>query len=173
MQFKIQSGTQIDADVVIPDTLRPPIETLTPDSPEEREFKLEDVYDSNVGDSRWEINGLKFGDITEIIQNGATETWKFVNKSEMTHPMHLHLVQFQVLSRQRDVEGELFDVGVDDNEKGWKDTVRVGPKEIVRIIAKFEGKGDPGAGFELFPYHCHILEHEDHEMMRQYQLQYV
>jgi spore coat protein A len=172
MQFRIQSGTAIDDDVEIPGTLRPPIEALTPDRPE-RYFKLEDEYDPDVGDSKWKINGLEFGDITEIIQNGTTEVWNFVNKSEMTHPMHLHLVQFQVLSRHRDMEGTLINLGVDDNEKGWKDTVRVGPKEIVRIIAKFEGKGKPeGADFELFPYHCHILEHEDHEMMRQYKLEY-
>jgi spore coat protein A len=177
MQFRIQPDIGVDDDVEIPGTLRPTIEELTADRPEEeREFKLEDVYDSNVGDSRWEINGKTFDDITEIIPNGATEIWKFVNKSEMTHPMHLHLVQFQVLSRHREMEeeDELIDVGVDENERGWKDTVRVGPKETVRIIAKFEGKGKPeGADFELFPYHCHILEHEDHEMMRQYKLEYV
>jgi spore coat protein A len=49
------------------------------------------------------------------------------------------------------------------NEAGWKDTVAVQPFEIVRIIVKFEDY----AG--LFPYHCHILEHEDHEMMRQFE----
>jgi len=48
-------------------------------------------------------------------------------------------------------------------EAGWKDTVMVGPNQIVRVITRFEGyKGK-------YPYHCHILEHEDHEMMRQFQ----
>jgi spore coat protein A len=50
------------------------------------------------------------------------------------------------------------------HEMGWKDTVRVAPGEIVRVIARFEDYEG------LFPYHCHILEHEDHEMMRQFQV---
>ncbi len=173
MQFRIQPGTGIVNDVEIPDILRPPIDKLTSDRPE-RYFKLDDIYDSNVGDSKWLINGKEFDEITEIIPNGSTEIWNFVNKSEMIHPMHIHLVQFQVLSRVSKVEGNQIDVGVDENEKGWKDTVRVGPKETVKVIAKFEGKGKPeGADSELFPYHCHILEHEDHEMMRQFELEYV
>jgi hypothetical protein len=50
------------------------------------------------------------------------------------------------------------------NEAGWKDTVRVEPGEIVRVIARFDGF--PGK----YPYHCHIIEHEDHEMMRQFEV---
>ena len=57
------------------------------------------------------------------------------------------------------------------NERGWKDTVLVGPNETVKVIAKFDGQRTDGAE-ELFPYHCHVLEHEDHEMMRQFKLTY-
>jgi spore coat protein A len=91
----------------------------------------------------------------------------------MIHPMHMHLVQFQVLSRHRireNKEGDLVpgrNLGVSANERGPKDTVRVGSKEIVSVVARFPTE-DKYNG--LFPYHCHILEHEDHEMMRQYQL---
>jgi len=76
---------------------------------------------------------------------------------------------FQVLDRQAFEEqgGQIVPIGSrvppPAHEAGWKDTVQVGPNEIVRVIARFEdytGK---------FPYHCHILEHEDHEMMRQFQ----
>ncbi len=172
MQFRIQQGTGIANDVQIPARLRPSIERLTTHKPE-RYFKLDDTYDPEVGDSKWLINGLGYKDVTEIISDGDTEIWNFVNKSGMIHPMHLHLVNFQVLSRHRNFEDEVLDLGVDDNETGWKDTVRVGPYETVRVIAKFEGKGKPeGADFEYFPYHCHILEHEDHEMMRKYKLEY-
>lgn len=138
-----------------------------------RDFKLDDVFDDKLGDSKWEINKLSFDDITEEIRPGAVEVWNFINKSEMIHPMHLHLVQFQVLGRYSSKEnskGKLVpgkDLGVGANERGPKDTVRVGPKEIVRVIARFPTE-DKYNGF--FPYHCHILEHEDHEMMRQYQL---
>ena len=73
--------------------------------------------------------------------------------------MHLHLVQMQILDRQvRD--GAPTPPAA--TEAGWKDTVAVGPFETVRVIARFEDH----AG--LFPYHCHVIEHEDHAMMRQF-----
>jgi spore coat protein A len=52
----------------------------------------------------------------------------------------------------------------DPNEAGWKDTVRTNPDEITRVIARFEDYTG------RYPYHCHILEHEDHEMMRQFEV---
>ncbi len=82
--------------------------------------------------------------------------------------MHLHLVQFQVVSRyKRRNNGKLKNVGVDANEMGWKDTVRVASKEVATVAAKFPT--DPTL-LGNYPYHCHILEHEDHEMMRQFVL---
>jgi hypothetical protein len=84
--------------------------------------------------------------------------------------MHLHLVLMQILDRQP----FLFTndmivltgprVPPPANEAGWKDTVRSYPSEITRVIARFDGF----AG--RYPYHCHIIEHEDHEMMRQFQV---
>jgi spore coat protein A len=84
--------------------------------------------------------------------------------------MHIHLVFFQVLDRQSfdEVGGLVVPAGSPvpppAHEMGWKDTVRVGPGEIVRVIARFEDYEG------LFPYHCHILEHEDHEMMREFRV---
>jgi cysteine-rich repeat protein len=100
-----------------------------------------------------------------------------VNKSGVTHPMHMHLVMFQVLDRQafEILNGQITPIGAPvpppAHEAGWKDTVQVGPNEIVRVIARFANPLDPAAPTYTgrFPYHCHILEHEDHEMMRQYQ----
>ncbi|SHF18755.1 Multicopper oxidase [Caldanaerobius fijiensis DSM 17918] len=54
----------------------------------------------------------------------------------------------------------------DLNERGWKDTVRANPGEITRIIARF------GDYTGIYPWHCHILEHEDHEMMRPYEVRF-
>ena len=89
-----------------------------------------------------------------------------------SHPIHLHLVRFQLLDRRRfepftfKVRGVLKYTGnpvpPDPNEAGWKDTVRVPPDSVTRIIARFEGY--PGR----YVWHCHILEHEDNEMMRPY-----
>lgn len=176
MQFRIQYGSTADP-VVLPQTLRSITRLPEADAVVRRNFLLEDKYDPRVLDSEWLINGAGFDQIDDVVQNNTVEIWNWINKSEMLHPMHLHLVQFQVLGRHRISEsddGDLVpgtDLGVDENERGWKDTVRVGPKEYVRVIARFTGQRND-VDHELFPFHCHILEHEDHEMMRQYQLQY-
>ena len=126
---------------------------------------------------RWLINGLGWDDITEYPEIGTTEVWSFFNLSREVHPIHLHLVHFQILDHQplmSDPSREGFFLPkalpgskpepAQPNETGWKDTFRSMPGEVTRIIAKFEsftGK---------YPYHCHILEHEDHEMMRQFEV---
>jgi spore coat protein A len=126
---------------------------------------------------RWLINGLGWDDITEYPELGTTEVWNFFNLSPDVHPIHLHLVQFQILDSQKlqpDPARPGFflpltlpgtqPITPEVNEAGWKDTFRSMPGEVTRIIARFAdfvGK---------YPYHCHILEHEDHEMMRQFQV---
>jgi spore coat protein A len=153
----------------LPAALRP----LTPLDPAAAAATRDLVLDKSSGDactgSVWRINGLGWGDIVERPVLGTAEVWRFVNVSGTIHPMHMHLVAFQVLDRQP------IEVGIDGwtpsgpavppapVEAGWKDTVAVGPREAVRVIARFEDFA--GA----FPYHCHILEHEDHEMMRQFE----
>jgi spore coat protein A len=134
-----------------------------------RDFVLRLAPDACTG-TKWLINGLLWDDITEFPVRGTTEIWRFINRSSVTHPMHMHLVHFQVLDRQQFTTNgdEIIPVGdpvpAPENERGWKDTVQAHPNEIVRVIATFE----PFTG--LYPYHCHILEHEDHEMMRQFQV---
>ncbi len=105
---------------------------------------------------------------------GSTEVWSILNLTEDTHPFHVHLVQFQALSRDlynKDgfhpaTGGTTAPIGfqahgtLDANELGWKDTVRVNPGEMVSIAATFDGFTG------RYMYHCHILEHEDHDMMR-------
>jgi bilirubin oxidase len=96
--------------------------------------------------------------ITENPDTGATEVWEIHNFTEDAHPIHVHLVQFQVLGRG-------FDGTTDPEpwETGFKDTVIAYPGEITRIKARFDKEG-------LFVWHCHIVEHEDNEMMRPYQI---
>jgi len=126
---------------------------------------------------RWEIvsveNGAAVGsmwtDVVEYPELDTLEVWEFYNRSSMTHPMHLHLDFFQVLDRQgfTVVDDEIVLQGSPmppgPEESGWKDTVLVNPLEVVRVVTRFEDYTG------LYPYHCHILEHEDHEMMRQFQ----
>ena len=113
---------------------------------------------------------------------GEHEVWQLINLTGDTHPIHLHLDPFQILARhairyeipeggigerdlaatvvlERDPADEL-DHAIDDNEGGLKDTVRVNPNEIVEIAVRFTTY----AG--RYMYHCHILEHEDRDMMR-------
>jgi spore coat protein A len=116
------------------------------------------------------VQGYLWDHITEYPELGTTEVWSFVNRSGVTHPMHMHLVFFQVLDRQpfQEVAGDVVPIGSPvpppANEVGWKDTVKVEPNEIVRVITRFEDYEG------IFPYHCHILEHEDHEMMREFRV---
>ena len=112
--------------------------------------------------------------VTETPKLNSTEIWEFVNLTEDTHPMHLHLVRFQILDRRpfytstyRLNEPPHF-VGPaappDPNELGWKDTVQCPPGTITRIIVRFEGFTGK------YLYHCHILEHESNDMMRPFEV---
>jgi len=121
-----------------------------------------------------EINGKKYDDpVTEIVKLGSIEIWRFINNTDDAHPMHLHLVQFQILQRQgfNPVSlrnGPLELVGIRRlpaaNEAGWKDTATVNPREVLTIIARFEGYTG------RYVFHCHMLEHEDNDMMRPFEV---
>jgi bilirubin oxidase len=109
-------------------------------------------------------------EITEDPMEGDTEIWEIYNFTADAHPIHLHEVQFQVVDRQAlvaDDEGMAAvparldgpTVGPELWETGFKDTVIAYPGQVTRIKAKFDIAG-------LFVWHCHIVEHEDNEMMR-------
>ena len=121
------------------------------------------------------LTGQNWNDpITETPVINSIEIWRFINTTADTHPIHLHLVKVQILERRPydlayyNATGEIKYTGParypDSNERGWKDTVRATPGEITSIITKFEGY------LGVYPWHCHILEHEDHDMMRPYKV---
>ena len=136
-------------DSSLPAMFRPITRLLT--GSVEREFDLEFDFDRQL----WTINGKVFDPnrIDVKPRLGDTEVWTFRNLSSVTHPMHVHLVRFQVLDRDNRPP--------DANEMGWKDTVRVGPSEVVRVAMTFEGFTG------RYMFHCHNLAHEDHSMMGQ------
>ena len=122
--------------------------------------------------------------ISEDPKLGSTEIWTFANTTGDVHPIHLHLVQFQVINRQAFDSrtylqtGKLVTLGrpmpPERNERpGWKDTVKTYPGYVTRVIAKFDlppgTQVSPGQEFR-YVWHCHILEHEDNEMMRPYKI---
>jgi bilirubin oxidase len=98
--------------------------------------------------------------VTEHPALGATEIWELHNFTEDAHPIHVHLVQFQVVNRQP-FGGQAR--GPQAFETGTKDTLVALPGEITRIKARFDTAG-------RFVWHCHIIDHEDNEMMRPYQI---
>ena len=110
--------------------------------------------------------------VTETPRLDSTEIWTFINITDDSHPIHLHLVRFQIIDRRRfetftyQSRGQILytdpAIPAAPEEAGWKDTVRADPGMVTRIIVKFEGY----AG--RYVWHCHILEHEDNEMMRPY-----
>jgi spore coat protein A, manganese oxidase len=112
--------------------------------------------------------------VTEKPVLGSTEIWELMNLTEDVHPIHIHMVRFQILDRRRFDAFEYMTAGTlryidavmppDDNELGWKDTVRVNSHTVTRIIVPFTGYAGK------FVWHCHLLEHEDNEMMRPYEV---
>jgi spore coat protein A len=167
----------------LPTTLRPSITPLQTSLPARKlilfegndEFNRLRVHLGTVND------GVKsFEDpITENLMQNSTEIWEIYNETPDAHPIHLHLVKMQLVNRQK------FSASVDmltgkptnirfqgqpqlptPDEAGWKDTYIMYPGQVTRVIATFDLAG-------LYVWHCHILSHEDHEMMRPYLVQPV
>ena len=188
------------------------IVSLKPDSPE-RIMALNETLGPN-GPAAMYLNGRKWGaDVSETPVVGSTEDWVIANLTADSHPIHLHLIQFQVISRQefkaeeystkwKEINGtppidhkpqtvpiEPYLIGdpvpPEVNEKGWKDTVKTFPSQILRIRVRFAPTDipvcdvEPGVNrFSFDPaegpgyvWHCHILDHEDNEMMRPLKIQ--
>ena len=172
MQFRVMPGTVSDP-FQLPATLRA-VQRLGEDaSVHTRELTLAD-YQNRLGHSSvMLLNGMHWDmPITEKPVLNSTEIWSFINLTDDSHPIHLHMVRFQVLDRRPfdltvyQLTGKVVFTGpsaaLAPGELGWKDTVRVDPMTVTRIIVKFEGY--PGK----YVWHCHMLEHEDNEMMRPY-----
>jgi spore coat protein A, manganese oxidase len=141
------------------------------------------------GNDEFLLNGMHWSDTaTELPRVGATEVWNLDNRTGDTHPIHLHLVQFQLLSGSGGWGGS----SSDPTANGWKDTIPVTGWNGVAVVARWAPQDTPAGGvqpgqnfFDFDPtatkgttdkfgypggpgyvWHCHILEHEDNEMMR-------
>jgi|HubBroStandDraft_5_1064220.scaffolds.fasta_scaffold05812_1 spore coat protein A len=159
----------------LPSPLRPVQRTPESSAVKTRVLSLDEVDNLVQEPVRMELDAKRWTDpVTENPTLGSTEIWTLVNPTDDAHPIHLHLVRFQILDRRR------FETSVwigdrtlrftgpvvppEPLEAGWKDTVRADPGMVTRIIVKFDGY--PGR----YVWHCHILEHEDNEMMRPYDI---
>ena len=141
----------------------------------------------NVEDAPYLNPDTGLPDVTTTPKAGATEDWLLVNTTADTHPMHLHLVTFEVIDRRP------FDVAAYDpatkmiiytgppvtaapNEDGRKDTVQAPPGQVTRIRARFDLPDEgtihlpPGVTNPQYVWHCHMLEHEENDMMRAFEI---
>lgn len=112
--------------------------------------------------------------VTENPEEGATEVWEMYNTTGDAHPMHIHEIVFEVVDRQGlalDGDGEVQSpiqldgspIPAEPWESGFKDTVIAYPGQVTRVRARFDKAGQ-------HVWHCHIVEHEDNEMMRPYRI---
>jgi FtsP/CotA-like multicopper oxidase with cupredoxin domain len=195
MQFRVVEATDTGNSGEIPVTL-PAIDRLTTDLPIRSITLNEEMSHAENMEDSVPVEALLGTDaegplewhspITENPMVNDVELWQFINLTGDAHPLHLHMVMFQVVERipfdadaYAEAQGAYLSgdrAGTSPNpldfatgdpippnswESGWKDTVIANPGQITRIIARFDLEG-------LYVLHCHILEHEDNEMMRPY-----
>ncbi|HTU35800.1 MAG TPA: multicopper oxidase [Candidatus Acidoferrum sp.] len=139
-----------------------------------RDLVLTEDLDENQKSLGLRINGKGYAaPVTERPRLGSTEIWRFINTTDDAHPIHLHLVQFQIIDRtpfdlQLFLDKGQLALGTpadpEATEGGWKDTVRADAGQVLRVAVRFDGY--PGR----YVYHCHMLEHEDNDMMRPFEV---
>jgi len=186
MQFRVSAAPPTVADPgPVPNPLRfagGPMAPIVPLDPFAvtltRNLTLEEGMDMATGRMKPQLCGLGFFDpVTENPRLNTTEIWSIVNNTPDTHPIHLHLVKFMKLDATPLVLDPLTGVPVIDpvtgqvvpagpavgpspDDAGWKDTLKMNPGEMTRIIMRFDGYTG------RYVWHCHILEHEEFDMMR-------
>jgi spore coat protein A len=226
LQFRVGGDAAQDGSTVPVVLNTIPKLSPTPDMPH-RVLALNEIATNN-GPLEILVNNTGFDvDASETPKLGTTEVWEIVNLTMDTHPIHLHLVQFQLLDRQafnsdnyaktwaglfpggqgpKEASGPPLPYGqvvarkdgtqaVGGNpdytsfltgqrkpplpeERGWKDTVKANKGEITRFVVRFAPNTNGEKVTEDFPFdataqpgyvwHCHIIDHEDNEMMRPY-----
>jgi spore coat protein A len=176
LEFRVQPATAAPAKVPpLPTRLRTLARLAPSSATKTRVLTLNEYKDRGLHRMLMLLNGTFWRDpVTETPELDSVEIWSFLNTTEDTHPIHLHLVRFQILDRQTFDDDEYLAsktlrlmgprVPPLPQEAGWKDTVQAPPAVITRIIARFEGY----AG--RYVWHCHILEHAANEMMRPFEV---
>ncbi len=174
LQFRVRPSHAKDLSA-LPIRLNPIMRTAQADAVKTRTLALVESDDSAGNSMVMLLDGKRFHEpVSEKPVIDTVEIWELVNATGDTHPIHLHLVRFQILDRR---PFDRFTYNLDKslrytgpavppaaNEAGWKDTVRTDPDAVTRIIIRFEGYTG------RYVWHCHLLEHEDNEMMRPYEV---
>lgn len=173
LQFRVGHRTAATQQTVVASGLASAVKPHEKEATKTRRHTLREVM--AIGSKRHSVllNGQRFDDpVTEDPKNNSIEIWEFVNLTMDSHPIHLHAVHFQLLDRTPFDAREYLNaeklvltgkpLPPAPGETGWKDTIICPPGQLTRIIIPF--RGEPGR----FVWHCHMLEHEDNEMMRPY-----
>ena len=174
MQFRV-SANKVSDESSLPAELRPVPKIPESEAVRTRLLTLDEYQNLVAEPVLLLLNGTYWHKpITEKPALNSTEIWSFINPTDDTHPIHLHAVRFQILDRQHyepwtyQTKQEFRFLGPrvppEPGEAGWKDTVRADSKMVTRIIVRFQGYTG------RYVWHCHILEHEDNEMMRPYEI---
>jgi len=174
MQFRVAKSGPADTSS-LPKTLRPVERIAESESVQNRILTLGEKDDMSGNPMTMLMNNAHWDmPVTENPKLDSVEIWSLLNFTDDTHPIHLHAVRFQVLDRRPFEPEDYYKGGTiryigatvppAANEMGWKDTVQAFPGMVTRIITKFSGY--PGR----YVWHCHLLEHEDNEMMRPYDI---
>jgi spore coat protein A, manganese oxidase len=203
MRFKVVPATSVDPSLEISpasdltpgnDPLLVPLGvTALPPGVPVRALTLNETFDDFgrliqlLGTDVPPVNrGQRFGraymdSATETPARGDSEVWQIANLTGDTHPIHFHLVNVQIISRQpfrvSNYNGTPMYTGParapEPKETGWKDTVRMNPGEVTTVVMQFNLPTvpfnvpvSPRTGGNEYVWHCHILEHEEHDMMR-------
>ncbi len=188
MQIRVGTTVSQSGPTSIPSMLKGGRKADLPDPVKTRYITLNEVA-PETADWFLNLNGVHFEPlaITETPKVGTIEDWVYINMTEDTHPIHNHLVTFQVIGRTpfdaeayqeayggpNGVPGGIdptpFATGPmlpsDPTERGFKETVKANPGQLTTIRAKYDlpvGVTAP----QTYVYHCHIIEHEDNDMMR-------
>ncbi|MBE9914233.1 multicopper oxidase domain-containing protein [Paenibacillus donghaensis] len=174
MQFRVNLPLRGKDTSRIPPVLSKLIKLSTKNVKKVRNLSLDEGYDEYGRLFQLLTNRMWDDPVTEKPVVGTKEIWNLINTTGDTHPVHLHLVQFQILQRRPfDVNyynrtGKLRFTGPPikpaPNERGFKDTVKASPGQVTKILARF----GPYSG--QYAWHCHIIEHEDHDMMRPFKV---
>ncbi len=175
LQFRVAKQGTPDTSQVPALLDQPPMQAREKDAVRTRRLTLNEHMDKVQQSMGMLLNNTPWmAPVTEKPVLNTTEIWELVNLTQDSHPIHLHLVRFQILDRRPFDVFEYMAKGVvrftgparppEAFESGWKDTARADSGMITRILVPFEGYTG------RYVWHCHILEHEDNEMMRPYEV---
>jgi FtsP/CotA-like multicopper oxidase with cupredoxin domain len=146
---ELRAAARLKPSPQVPATLVP-VPTLNASDPlRQRDFRL----------SGREVNGKRMDPhrIDVTVAKGSVENWRVANRDGTPHTFHVHGVSFQVLSVAGAAPpGEL---------SGWKDTIYLSPNVVYSLIIRFPEYTDPTVPYM---FHCHVLLHEDEDMMAQF-----